>query len=91
VALEYPGGNLAQMRLVLDQQHRVACTVRLDRAAGGGRDRGGRVTTGFRNVDAHGCPDPGFRVKLDVAARILDDPVDGGEAETRGACGRMSR
>src|SRR5207302_878132 len=79
--LEHLAGELADRLVVLDQQHRLRAPAEHDGLGLRPADLAGRVDP--RQVDLDGRTPPDLAIRGDVAAALLDDPVDGREAEAR--------
>src|SRR5205814_46548 len=79
-------GQLAQALLTLADQHGLD----------GPRDAAEGARLALRGahageVDAEGGPEPGLAVDPDAPAALLDDAVDGGEAEPGALAGALRR
>src|SRR5437016_86384 len=75
VHLEDLPGELADRLVVLDQQHRLRAPAEHDGLWLGLAELAGGLDP--RQVDLDGRTPPGLAVRGDVAAALLDDPVDG--------------
>src|SRR5437667_5676412 len=89
VHLEHLAGELADRLVVLDQQHRLRAPAEHDGLGLRPADLAGRVDP--RQVDLDGRTPPDLAIRGDVAAALLDDPVDGREAEARPLADALGR
>ena len=90
LARQRAGGEVAHHVLVLDQQHAARAGEVARGSPSSSRAAGGDLVLVLddvaRQVDAEGGALADLAVGEDVAAGLLDDAVDGGEAEARYPC-----
>ena len=89
VALEHLPRHQPHRRRILRDQHRLRAAPRLRRRGPG--DRGGHGLVHARQVDLEGRSPPRLGIHGDEPARLLHDPVHGGEPQPGSFAGFLCR